>query len=181
MKQVVLIIDDDQRLSEVLARRFTAKTDYEVYCYPSATDALNYQGKRVFAIFLDMMLENEIGLNFVSQLRERFTPEHLIIMTGYASIPTTVQAIKNGATDYLTKPVTFQTLLQRLQDPQTVSDIQPPHQPMTPAQAEWEHIQRALHDNNNNISATAKALGMHRRTLQRKLQKLSPTQRNRAD
>ena len=181
MTQVVLIIDDDQRLSEVLARRFKAKTSYEVHCYPSATEALNYQGNTVFAIFLDMMLENEIGLNFISQLSERFSPEHLIIMTGYASIPTTVQAIKNGATDYLSTPVTFQTLLQRLQDPQTASDTQPPHQPMTPAQAEWEHIQRALHDHNNNISATAKALGMHRRTLQRKLQKLSPAQRHRAD
>ena len=96
-------------------------------------------------------------------------------MTGYASIPTTVQAIKKGATDYLSKPVTFQALLQRLEGAQPDNEQTEPHLPMTPAQAEREHIQRALHDNNNNISATAKALGMHRRTLQRKLQKLSPS------
>ncbi|WP_139138983.1 response regulator transcription factor [Alteromonas confluentis] len=175
MKKTVLIIDDDVRLSEVLSRRFKAKTDYLVHCYSSASEALAHEPQSVFAVFLDMMLEDEIGLDFITQLKTHFSPEHLIIMTGYASIPTTVQAIKKGATDYLSKPVTFQALLQRLEGAQPNHEQTEPHLPMTPAQAEWEHIQRALHDNNNNISATAKALGMHRRTLQRKLQKLSPS------
>lgn len=174
MTQTLFIIDDDSRFTEVLARRFKANTDYQIRCFSSASEALTQPVEDVFAILLDMMLENEVGLDFVAHFSSRFSPRHLIIMTGYASVPTTVKAIKNGATDYLTKPVTFQTLLQRLSDAPPADDNEN-LVPMTPARAEWEHIQRALFDNNNNISATAKALGMHRRTLQRKLQKLSPS------
>ncbi|WP_018982396.1 response regulator transcription factor [Salinimonas chungwhensis] len=170
----LLIIDDDARLTEVLARRFTNVTHYEVNTFGTASEAMKADPNNVDAILLDMMLDNdEVGLSFVEALAARFTPTHLIIMTGYASIATTVAAIKKGATDYIAKPVGFQELLTRLN-----IDAAPPTAtllPMTPAQVEWEHIQRVLHANDGNISATAKTLGMHRRTLQRKLQKFSPS------
>lgn len=171
--QTIFIIDDDPRLSQVLARRFATKTEFNVHCFASASEAMHHWQTGVYAILLDMMLQDETGLDFIEQLAARFCPRHLIVMTGYASIPTTVRAIKSGATDYLTKPVSFQTILQRL-GVVSAADETESLTPMTPAQAEWEHIQRTLHDHENNISATAKALGMHRRTLQRKLQKMSP-------
>ena len=173
MTDSIIIIDDDPRFSAVLARRFIKEVGVEVRCFTSAKAALLGSEQIVFCILLDMMLENnEIGLNYIEALKARYQPTHLIIMTGYASIPTTVEAIKKGATDYLTKPVTFATLHKKLFNhaPTTETTLKP----MTPAQAEWEHIQRILHDNRGNISATAKELGMHRRTLQRKLLKLSP-------
>ena len=170
----LIIIDDDARLSEVLARRFTKATSHKVHTFTRASLALEAPLKDVDAILLDMMLENdEIGLGYVEALAERFSPEHLIVMTGYASIATTVAAIKKGATDYVAKPVGFQELLRRLH--LDAKDSEPTLTPMTTAQVEWEHVQRVLHANGGNISATAKALGIHRRTLQRKLQKLSPS------
>ncbi|MBU3023240.1 response regulator transcription factor [Aestuariibacter sp. A3R04] len=173
MTNTIIIIDDDPRFSSVLARRFEKEAACEVLCYESAKAALREPIPGALCILLDMMLGNsEIGLTYIEALKTSYQPKHLIIMTGYASIPTTVEAIKKGATDYLTKPVAFATLYNKLFDhaPATEASLKP----MTPAQAEWEHIQRILHDNNGNISATAKVLGMHRRTLQRKLLKLSP-------
>lgn len=173
MTDSIIIIDDDPRFSAVLARRFTKEMGCEVRCFTSAEAALLEPEQIVFCILLDMMLEsNEVGLNYIEALKARYKPTHLIMMTGYASIPTTVEAIKKGATDYLTKPVTFATLHKKLFSVAPASHDA--LKPMTPAQAEWEHIQRILHDNKGNISATAKELGMHRRTLQRKLLKLSP-------
>ena len=174
MNRDIILIDDDPRLPAVLCRRLNAIDGVSVAHFPRASEALSGPACPVYAILLDMMLEDEIGIEYVSQLKSHFQPQHLIIITGYASIPTTVQAIKQGATDYLTKPVAFKALLQRLNLASQSNNDEAQLQPMTPAQVQWEHIQQALHDNQGNISATAKALGMHRRTLQRKLQKQSP-------
>ena len=173
--KTLLIIDDDSRLSAVLARRFTQTGLFSVQCFSRASEALYCDTPRAHSIFLDMMLaEDELGLDYVSELNTRFEPAHLIMMTGYASIATTVAALKKGATDYVAKPVGFNELLAMLGE----HTLEPPGtdspRPMTPAQAEWEHIQRVLLAHQGNISATAKALGMHRRTLQRKLQKFAP-------
>ncbi|MGL4613905.1 MAG: response regulator transcription factor, partial [Shewanella sp.] len=101
----------------------------------------------------------------------------LVLLTGYASIATAVEAIRLGADNYLAKPVDTQTLLAAL-DAQELQAHNPPQPvedlddfPLNPKRLEWEHIQQVLNVNQGNVSATARQLGMHRRTLQRKLLK----------
>lgn len=172
----LLLIDDDQAFLAVLQRRLQHTGLFEVDTYTSVHQALAQDQTTTHGILLDMMLENDSGLDGIASLKAHFQPTHLIMLTGYASIATTVEAMRRGATDYLTKPVALQELVQRFQNTCVVAD-NPPVKPMSPAQVEWEHIQRILLANNGNISVTAEALGMHRRSLQRKLQKHSPSKK----
>ncbi|GGF54426.1 response regulator transcription factor [Alteromonas lipolytica] len=176
MTKSIIIIDDDNRLTSVLARRFNATGNYTATTFSQASEALAARPGRCYAIFLDMMMGDELGLDFITELKRHYQPEHLIIMTGYASIATTVTAMKRGATDYLAKPASFSELLGKL-GTETIAQSVPAPTMLTVAQAEWEHIQRVLAENEGNITRTAQALGMHRRSLQRKLQKYSPTKK----
>ena len=174
---LILLIDDDEQYTRVLKRRFEQHTNLQVQCFTRASEALQFSANvPVSGILLDMMMQEETGLDFVEPLQARFSPVHLIVMTGYASIATTVTAMKRGATDYVAKPITFKALLAKLalSNESNTETQSPAPAPLTTAQIEWEHIQRVLTDNQGNISRTAEALGMHRRSLQRKLQKHSP-------
>ena len=174
---LILLIDDDEQYTRVLKRRFEQHTNLQVQCFSRASEALQFNANvPVTGILLDMMMQEETGLDFVEPLQARFSPVHLIVMTGYASIATTVTAMKRGATDYVAKPITFKALLAKLalSNESNTETQTPAPAPLTTAQIEWEHIQRVLADNQGNISRTAEALGMHRRSLQRKLQKHSP-------
>ncbi len=174
---LILLIDDDEQYTRVLKRRFEQHTNLQVQCFSRASEALQFNANvPVTGILLDMMMQEETGLDFVEPLQARFSPVHLIVMTGYASIATTVTAMKRGATDYVAKPITFKALLAKLalSNESNTETQSPAPAPLTTAQIEWEHIQRVLADNQGNISRTAEALGMHRRSLQRKLQKHSP-------
>ena len=95
----------------------------------------------------------------------------IVVLTGYASIATAVRAIKLGADDYLAKPVTATAVAAALTRSERTVAIETPMSPMSPRRLEWEHIQRVLSEHDGNISATARTLRMHRRTLQRKLAK----------
>jgi two-component system response regulator RegA len=101
----------------------------------------------------------------------------IVVLTGYASISTAVDAIKLGAVQYLAKPVDVDTLLRAFSHNLETAPLAgavaspPPVVPMSVDRMEWEHIQRVLREHQGNISATARALNMHRRTLQRKLLK----------
>lgn len=174
---LILLIDDDEQYTRVLKRRFEQHTNLQVQCFTRASEALQFSANvPVSGILLDMMMQEETGLDFVEPLQARFSPVHLIVMTGYASIATTVTAMKRGATDYVAKPIAFKALLAKLalSNESNTETQTPVPAPLTTAQIEWEHIQRVLADNQGNISRTAEALGMHRRSLQRKLQKHSP-------
>ena len=174
---LILLIDDDEQYTRVLKRRFEQHTNLQVQCFSRASEALQFNANvPVTGILLDMMMQEETGLDFVEPLQARFSPVHLIVMTGYASIATTVTAMKRGATDYVAKPIAFKALLAKLalSNESNTETQSPAPAPLTTAQIEWEHIQRVLADNQGNISRTAEALGMHRRSLQRKLQKHSP-------
>ncbi len=174
---LILLIDDDEQYTRVLKRRFEQHTNLQVQCFTRASEALQFSANvPVSGILLDMMMQEETGLDFEEPLQTRFSPVHLIVMTGYASIATTVTAMKRGATDYVAKPITFKALLAKLalSNESNTETQTPAPAPLTTAQIEWEHIQRVLADNQGNISRTAEALGMHRRSLQRKLQKHSP-------
>ncbi len=174
---MIFLIDDDEQYTRVLKRRFEQHTNLQVQCFPRASEALQFNANMsVSGILLDMMMQEETGLDFIEPLQARFSPVHLIVMTGYASIATTVTAMKRGATDYVAKPIAFKPLLAKLalSNKSNAETQSPAPAPLTAAQIEWEHIQRVLADNQGNISRTAEALGMHRRSLQRKLQKHSP-------
>lgn len=172
MTETVLIIDDDIQLLLALRQRLE-RAGYDVTTAATVLEVEKLSFTHVDHILLDLKFGEFNGLELIKPLKTRFNPSKLVVLTGYASIATSVAAIKAGATDYLAKPIQTAVLLQSLAkdavDPPPVSD-----QPLTPAQLEWEHIQRVMQAHQGNISATARALGMHRRTLQRKLSKHSP-------
>ncbi len=120
-----------------------------------------------------------VRLNLIPRLREINAACRIVVLTGYASISTAVDAIKLGAVQYLAKPVDVATLLAAFDHALEAGESSPargapaviPHAPMSVDRMEWEHIQRVLREHIGNISATARALSMHRRTLQRKLLK----------
>lgn len=177
----IVLLDDDDAFRKVLARRLTqllAKQNITaqitaVSTGAAAETAANAQTTDV--IIVDLKLENDSGLQWLSRLRASSPQAKIIVLTGYASIPTTMQAIKLGADDYLPKPVNTELLIQHIlaqNTPTTSTTVA--DEPLNLKQLEWEHIQRALEENAGNLSATARHLGMHRRTLQRKLNKYSP-------
>ncbi|CAM4144670.1 response regulator transcription factor [Pseudoalteromonas ostreae] len=169
----LLIIEDDINLANTLARRLTK---HGFTCQQAHSKVAAIGVAKSYApthILLDMKLADDNGLALIAPLRALLTDTHIVLLTGFASIATAVEAMRLGANDYLTKPVDMPTLLRSLTgkcEPSTelvADDIAT----MSPERLEWEHIQQVLHTNQGNISATARQLNMHRRTLQRKLQK----------
>ena len=123
---------------------------------------------------LDLNLGGETSLNLIPILKKQLPEIRILILTGYASIATAVEAIKLGADNYLAKPADADEILSAMlasdgikMEPNESTSLEP----MSVRRLEWEYIQRVLMENNGNISATARQLKMHRRTLQRKLQK----------
>lgn len=174
MSHRVLIIDDDATFSTVLARAFSRR-GYDAVSLTNGEAALR-SAREVApaAAILDLNLGEVSGLGLIRPLLEAAPDCRIILLTGYASIATAVEAIKLGAVQYFAKPVDVDTLVAAID---TVPDqTMPatsglPADPMSVSRLEWEHIQRVLLDNDGNVSATARALKMHRRTLQRKLAK----------
>lgn len=167
-----IIIDDDETYRQVLARSLQ-KLGNHVEHFDHPEEALQLvKGKDKPLILLDLKLNDDSGLRWIKSLRENNSTSHIILLTGYASISTAVEAIKLGADDYLSKPVTAREILLHLES-QGARGAETPisEKPMSVDRLEWEHIQKVLNDNDGNISASARALGMHRRTLQRKLAK----------
>jgi two-component system response regulator RegA len=166
-----LIIEDDFALASVLSRRLT-KYGHQCKHLDNAKEALLLC--RDFlpeVIILDMKLNEDSGLKYIQLLKNLLPNSRLILMTGFASIATAVDAIKLGADEYLAKPVDTQTLLSVMTGNKIELDEDIKDEMLTTEQLEWEHINQALKFNDGNISATARQLSMHRRTLQRKLQK----------
>ena len=116
-------------------------------------------------------MEGDSGLVLLPRLLELDPGMQVVILTGYSSIATAVEAIKRGARNYLCKPADADdVLVALLSDRAEVANLVPEN-PISVDRLQWEHIQRVLTEHEGNISATARALGMHRRTLQRRLQK----------
>ena len=172
----IIIIDDDLVYREVLARSLT-NLNCQVAHFPDPEQALSAISKEAsnvekpLTILLDLKLESDSGLRWIETIRKANSGCQIILLTAYASISTAVEAIKLGANDYLTKPITAREILKHLEKETTNPDVAISEKPMSVDRLEWEHIQKVLKDNEGNISASARALGMHRRTLQRKLLK----------
>ena len=167
----ILLVDDDPTFTAVMARGFERR-GFEVARCDSATDAINQCSKfRPSHILLDLNMPEVSGLVVLPQLLQEAPGARLVVLTGYSSIATAVEATKAGAMNYLCKPAGIDEILAAFAGNSHREEVNVPSDPISVERLEWEHIQRILNENEGNISATARALGMHRRTLQRKLQK----------
>jgi two-component system, response regulator RegA len=167
----LLLVDDDDAFRTRLARALEAR-GFQVTTFPSVEATLaGFSESPEYAV-LDLRMGGASGLELLKVLKERDPSTKVVMLTGYGSIPTAVEATKLGAAEYLTKPTDADAVAQALTGATanvTVDD--------TPslARAEWEYIHRVLADCDQNISEAARRLGLHRRSLQRKLQKHPPT------
>lgn len=166
----ILIIDDDTVFLSVLSNAFI-KRGYETAVAENIAQLNDLIAAASFDYaVVDLKIDKESGLACVSLLKQQFPTIRILILTGYSSIATAVSAIKLGAYDYACKPMDADEILAILEGVKTTeNDIA--EDPVSVDRLQWEHIQRVLEANNGNISETARSLGMHRRTLQRKLQK----------
>jgi two-component system response regulator RegA len=129
------------------------------------------QQQRFDLVLLDLNLNGESGLRLLQRILQLQPDARVIMLTAYASVATAVDAIKRGAENYLCKPVNASDIAALLTDDDSNSEETLSDNPLSVDRLEWEHLQRVLMEHAGNISATARALNMHRRTLQRKLQK----------
>ncbi|ALM52657.1 response regulator transcription factor [Halomonas huangheensis] len=169
--QRLLIIDDDDMFCHVLERAMQRR-NFDVEVAHDGLQALELAGRHQPEIAtLDLKLENESGLKILPELLSIVPDCRVVVLTGYSSIATAVEAIKLGAVNYLCKPVDADEVLAALAKTEGNPEAEVADNPPSINRLTWEHIQKVLQEHDGNISATARALGMHRRTLQRKLQK----------
>lgn len=170
----LLIVEDDIIFANTLKRRLT-KHDFDcVHVETNSEALLACHRHKPDYVLLDMKLSQETTLNIITPIRKLRPKSRIILLTGFASIVTAVDAIKLGADDYLTKPLDTQTLLAVLNESRACDitiHTELDGETLSTEQVQWQHIQQVLKANDGNISATARQLSMHRRTLQRKLQK----------
>jgi len=171
MNENTLVIDDDPSFNAILVRTLQRRG-------LAARGALDPESALAMAgetpperVILDLNLAGNSGLALIPRLLAINPDCRIVILTGYASIATAVDAVKLGAVQYLAKPVEIEAILSAFADDSPDFDLPAPDEPLSVNRLEWEHIQRVLNENDGNISATARALKMHRRTLQRKLAK----------
>lgn len=167
----LLIVDDDEVFRTVLARAM-GRRGLSVRQAADVEQAWSLaQAQPPEAAVVDLRMPGGSGLVLIERLK-RLRPEmRIVLLTGYASIATAVEAIKLGATHYLVKPAEVDEILAALQREQGDAGVEPAETPLPVKRLEWEHIQKVLAEHDGNISSTARALKMHRRTLQRKLAK----------
>ena len=173
MNERILIVDDDPAFNAVLTRAFTRR-GLDAHGALSAAEALAAAQEHPPArVVLDLNLGGASGLALIRPLLDANPACRIVVLTGYASITTAVDAIKLGAVQYLAKPVEVEAVLAAFAERSPAADATAAveHTPLSVDRLEWEHIQRVLREHDGNISATARALNMHRRTLQRKLMK----------
>jgi two-component system response regulator RegA len=163
----LLIVDDDVSFRERLVRAMRDR-GFEatgVPDHPSAVHAAQMESPELALV--DLRLPGESGLAVVRDLKTLDASTVVVVLTGYGSIATAVESIKLGAASYLTKPANADQIVAAFDGTQPSDDAQAP----SLARVEWEHIQRILADCDGNVSQAARVLGIHRRSLQRKLAK----------
>ena len=172
MPEPILIIEDDPGFNAILVRTLERRGRAARGAL-SAPAALALAGELAPGrVVLDLNLGGASGLALIPALLAIRPDCRIVVLTGYASIATAVDAIKLGAVQYLAKPVEIEAILAALDsDDGPDLELPAPDEPLSVNRLEWEHIQRVLSENDGNISGTARALKMHRRTLQRKLAK----------
>ncbi len=168
---IVLVVDDDQDFSDVLAISFRRKGFIPVIANNAEEAKEKMLAQQFDYATLDLRMPGPSGLTLIKALVEHSPGIRIVVLTGYAGINTAVEAIKLGAAHYLAKPASIDEIITSMTTYQPNPDEPINETPNTIGMHEWECIQQALKENDFNISATARQLDMHRRTLQRKLQK----------
>jgi two-component system response regulator RegA len=176
----ILIVDDDATFRNRLVAAMTAR-NFEAYGASNPSEARQMVARvQPHRAVLDMRMPGGSGLDLVLSLIELNPNLEVVMLTGYGSIPTAIEAVRRGAVDYLTKPADADQILasfervgeRAVQPPEGGASLTAP----SLARVEWEHIQRVLSDCHGNISQSARVLGIHRRSLQRKLSKYPPAE-----
>ena len=167
----ILVVDDDAVFQERLAASLRRRS-HEVRTAAGMAEVTGVVARFVpECAVIDLRLDGESGLVVARALRERLPDIRVLILTGYGSIATAVDAMRLGAVDYLSKPADSDQIEAAL----FARRAPAPDAPVPSLdRVEWEHLQRVLRDSGGSISATARKLGIERRTLQRKLQKYPP-------
>lgn len=172
----ILIVDDDEVFRRRLARAFEDR-DYQARTaagYDEAVEQARAESPELAVV--DLKMPGRSGLELVHALKEIDPTTRVVVLTGYASIATAIDAIRIGAAHYLPKPADADDIVAAFARAEA-PPLEPPdtdYQAPSLARAEWEHINRVLSDCGQNISEAARRLGIHRRSLQRKLQKYPP-------
>ena len=171
----ILLVEDDQVFADAITRAFNNRGFKTRHASSIQETKELIKGEIFDFAILDLNLSGETSLKLIPLLKKNANQIRILILTGYASIATAVEAIKLGADNYLAKPADTEEILAAMfadfdKGAKGIDD-EIKLETMSVRRLEWEHIQRVLMENSGNISATARQLKMHRRTLQRKLQK----------
>ena len=175
MTDTLLLVDDDEPFRLALSRAMDRR-GFATRAVGTLSDAVRAVSEQPcsYAV-LDLRLEDGNVMELVGVLRDLCPSIRIVMLTGYGNIASAVSAIKAGAVDYLPKPVDADRLTAALTGgARAAAEAAPAAHPMTPDRVRWEHIQRVLEESGQNVSETARRLKMHRRTLQRILNKHAP-------
>ena len=171
-RSTLLLVDDDDAFRRVLARALDRRGYAVSVAATVAAAIVKAQAQSPEYAVVDLRMPGQSGLVLIEKLLELDPNTRIVMLTGYASIATAIEAIKLGAVHYLAKPCDADEIVAALnKSGGGDSAIPVTGSPLSIDRLEWEHIQRVLAEQQGNVSATARALKMHRRTLQRKLGK----------
>ena len=169
----LLIVEDDDRFADTLATEFRDR-GYTV-AHVSDIAGLETADPSAFSYaVVDLRLRRDSGLDAITSIKERSPGTRVVVLTGYGSIATAVQATKNGATNYLTKPIDMDELEHTLITGGPGEETPIPDEFQSLDRHEREYIEYVLNECGGNISQAARRLGLHRQSLQRKLRKFTP-------
>ncbi len=169
--RTVLFVEDDEAFGDRMCRALRTR-GFSVTHAATAAEALRVAGLDSPEIaVIDLRLPDGHGLDLVRELHALDDTTRIIVLTGYGAIATAVESVKLGAADYLTKPIDARQLVAAFDPDEGTAAAPRSFTVLSLARAEWEHIQRVLADCGGNVSEAARALHMHRRSLQRKLLK----------
>jgi two-component system response regulator RegA len=167
----LLLVDDDDVFRQRLARAMRER-GWTVHEAASVADAqASLRAAPPTHAVIDMRLPDGSGLDLVRAATATASPPRIVVLTGYGSIATALEAVKLGAAHYLTKPVMVDDIIAGFDGAAPPPSVPPEEDVPSLARVEWEHINRVMVDSGGNISEAARRLGMHRRSLQRKLAK----------
>jgi two-component system, response regulator RegA len=173
---LLLLVDDDERLRDSLARALT-KRGYAVRCAGNYDEALAIAqaASPEFAV-VDLRMPGPSGLELLRALKELDPETRIVVLTGYGSIATTIDAMRLGAVYYLQKPADADEILAAFAraDAPPLDAVPDQLDPPSLERVKWEHVSRVLSDSGGNVSEAARKLKLHRRSLQRMLQKFPP-------
>jgi len=167
----LVIVEDDVGFARTLRRSFERR-GYEVLIAASLDELRNLLGEKSFGYaVVDLKLGGASGLACVEAMHAQDPATLIVVLTGFASIATAVEAIKLGACHYLAKPSNTDDIEAAFQKAEGNAEVALADRPTSIKTLEWERIHQTLIETDFNISETARRLGMHRRTLARKLEK----------